>query len=325
MGSILINNLQKSGFNIFEQWKKVQKDVLVAKAIQLKEKKQFVWKYQNEYTSILSSIKKDGDGYQFNLPSFVRVIRYLNSSNGFFNNRISSDSMDEYLILIYLYEWLYLGKDKDESVLGKKIDVIKKLKLIVKKTGSNNKKLFENLDLDDENAVQIFTSRLNDGVIKTFNQVLNLISLDMNYFSKIKLDNFDDVKINDEYLKQLWIDTFSIVEDNITYSYSAMNSDDNFIYINVETKNEQIAFVKFRMFETFTYKSGNVVPSGIGKELLRIEFLNKHAESIHAKILTNSLKIANRVVKHIFLIDVKNKIEETGNKKVVNITPMKKP
>ena len=142
---------------------------------------------------------------------------------------------------------------------------------------------------------------------------------------KCKRANFDDVKINDEYLKQLWIDTFSIVEDNITYSYSAMNSDDNFIYINVETKNEQIAFVKFRMFETFTYKSGNVVPSGIGKELLRIEFLNKHAESIHAKILTNSLKIANRVVKHIFLIDVKNKIEETGNKKVVNITPMKKP
>lgn len=325
MSSVIINNSQKNGFNIFDQWKETQREILTEKANNLKEKKQFVWKYENEYKSILASIRKypKENGYDFSLPTLVRIIRYLNTSNSFFNNRVSSDEMDEYLILIYLYEWLYLGKDKDENVLGSKSEVIRKFKMVTKKTESDNRKLFENPEYDYEENYEKFVRGLHSAISKTYNKLIDVITNDGDYFNKIKLDNFDQLNITDEYLKKLWVDTFTIVDENITYSYSAYNSDDIFIYINVEFKNEQIAFVKFRMFETFTFRNGSILPNGISKELLRIEFLNKQADNIASRILSNSLKLANRVVKHIFLREVKARMEDTGNKKVVNIIPKK--
>lgn len=324
MNSIIANNLKNGGLNIYEQWKNVQIRLLDIKNNNLRDKKEQLRTFESQYSSIVSfAMKLDNGTYEFNLSNLIKIVKYLNASNNFFNNRVSVDMMDEILLLVYLYEWVCLDKQKDNMSLGTKEEVIKKFRNLTFKTNSEYRKIFEDIDLTDINNDAnriIFSQRIRNATFRAYNSLLNIISLDNEYFERIRREEYINLELLDEsYFTKLWKDTFSIEENRATYSYSAINSDDVFIFINVETKTEQVAFVKFRMFETFSSKSGTILSSGISKELLRIEYLNSKYENIGASILSNSLKIANRVIKHIFLPELRFRNEEEGYPKVITI------
>lgn len=107
--------------------------------------------------------------------------------------------------------------------------------------------------------------------------------------------------------------------------YSIHDSDFNIIYVSAETDNEKIAAVRFKIFHTYTNDDNKLIATGIGKELLRIDFFKKSYSSQVGEILSNSLKIANRAIKSIFLLELQLKNDEENqipikkNKKIVNI------
>lgn len=312
MNSIIANNLKNGGINIFEQWKKLHIKLLEIKNIKLEEKKELIPLLEQQYSEIISNaIRVNGGSYEFNLSNLVKIAKYLNASNEFFNNRIAIEMMDEILLLVYLYEWLCLGKEKSVSILGPKEEVIHKFRSLTLKTNSEYRLIFEDIDLNNKEDYNVFTSRIRNATFRAYNSLLNIISVDNDYFEKVRHQEYVNIQILDEdYFLKLWKDTFSIEDERVTYSYSAINSDDVFIFINVETKTEQVAFVKFRMFETFSSKSGTIVSSGISKEILRIEFLNPKYENLGSSILANVLKLANRVVKYIFLPELRFRNEQ---------------
>lgn len=312
MNSIIANNLKNGGINIFEQWKRIHIKLIEIKNIKLEEKKELVSSLEQQYNEIIShAVKVNGGSYEFNLSNLVKIVKYLNVSNEFFNSRVHSEMMDEILLLVYLYEWLCLGKEKNELILGPKEEAIHKFKVLTYKTNSEYKLIFEGIDLNNKEDYQTFTSRIRNATFRAYNSLLNIISIDNEFFEKIRSQDYVNISLlNEDYFLKLWKDTFSIEDERVTYSYSAINSDDVFIFINVETKTEQVAFVKFRMFETFSSKSGKIVSSGISKEILRIEFLNPKYENLGSSILANVLKLANRVVKYIFLPELRFRNEQ---------------
>lgn len=312
MNNIIANNIKNGGINIFEQWKNIHIRLAEIKNANLREKKGLISSLEEQYNSIVSNaIRVENGSYEFNLSNLVKIVKYLNASNVFFNNRVTPEMMDEILLLVYLYEWLCLGKEKDQNILGTKDDVISKFRSLTYKTNSEYQMIFNGLSLDDENDYKTFTSRIRNATFRAYNFLLNIITLDNEYMEKIKFEEYQRVDPNDEtYFIKLWKDTFSIEDERVTFSYSAINSDDVFIFINVETKTEQVAFVKFRMFETFSSRSGTIVSSGISKEILRIEFLNSKYENIGSCILSNALKLANRVIKYIYLPELRFRNEQ---------------
>ncbi len=312
MNNIIANNLKNGGINIFEQWKRLHIKLLEIKNARLDEKKELIPTLEEQYNEIISNaIKVNGGSYEFNLSNLVKIVKYLNNSNDFFNNRVSFEMMDEILLLVYLYEWLCLGKEKNISILGNKEEVIHKFRILTFKTNSEYRLIFEGIDLNNKDDYNTFTSRIRNATFRAYNSLLNIISIDNEYFEKVRCQEYVNIKLlNEDYFLKLWKDTFSIEDERVTYSYSAINSDDVFIFINVETKTEQVAFVKFRMFETFVSKNGKVVSNGISKEILRIEFLNPKYENLGSSILANVLKLANRVVKYIFLPDLRFRNEQ---------------
>lgn len=307
MNSINSNNKNEI-INIYELWKDIQIKLLDAKNSKIIERKNLLNFYKNQYAEIINEvIKIDDNTYEFNLANLIKIAKYINHSNSFFNNRISAEFIDEILILVYLYEWICLKYEKDPNILGIKEEVIDQFRILTFKTNSEYQKIFDNIDLNSQEGQNLFAIRIKNATFKAYNSLIILISRDNIYFSKIDNDQvFSLNSLKEDYFIKLWKDTFILEEDRVTYSYSIINSDETFIFINVETKNEQVAFVKFRMFQTFSLKNGIISLSGISKEILRIEFLNQKYEVIGASIISNSLKLANRVIKNIFWPNLKN-------------------
>lgn len=311
------SSLNKSSFSIFELWKNTQIRLLDIKNNKLQEKKNQLPLYKSKFDEIMYDAKiKTDNTYEFSLINLVKVIKYINASNAFFNNRVPLWLMDEVLLLVYLYEWIYLKQEKNPNILGTKEEVIEKFRLLTFKSNSEYKNIFEDIDLSKSDEFALFAIRVKNATFKSYASLMNLIKNDDSYFNKIENESLTHIpSLNDSHFIKLWKETFTIEDDRVNYSYSDVDSDETFIFINVETKNEQVAFVKFRMFKTFDFVDEQIVPNGISKEILRIEFLNPKYEHIGSSILANSLKLANRVVKNIFLPNIKVINNSNGNQK----------
>lgn len=316
MNNNLTNNKKDS--TIFNRWRKIQKEIQKSRLDSIKDKKKFLPMFKDEYNSLSSMIyKKSDDSYEFNFSFLIRAIKYINDTYDFFNRKLKIGDLDEILLLIYIFEWVCLNKEKDPNLLGDKDEVIDKLKVKVRNSGSIYKEIFENINLNNFNDFEEFKRRIIFYVKKTHDKLIDVISKDANIYNSIEqtknfLVDFD----NYEICNKIWKDTFNIFDDKVDYLYDLENSDDSIIYINIEANNKQVAFIKFRIFQTFSQKKSKTIPSGFSKEILRIDFVNKTYENMVGPFLSNSLKIANRVIKNIFLPELQ--LELYNNEKLEN-------
>lgn len=310
----------KNAFNPFNKWKEIQKKIQINKIKDLQLKKDSLSIFRDDYNAIIKNIERVSDSVKFNLSNLVKAVKYLNSSNAFFNNRLATESIDEILLLIFLYEWICLDKPKDKSILGTKEEVIKKLKLQTYNSGSEYKKIFDGIDFDFDESTILFKDRLRNSTFKTYEKILNIIKDDEIFFNKLNAEmTVNELADNDEYFSKLWKDTFEILEDKYAFVYSLKNSDEKIICINIETYSEVIAIVKFKMFETHILHQGLLIPDSICKDLISLTRVGKKIELDFFTIISNSYLLANRVVKNIFLQDLKLKLDDS--KRVVNIKP----
>lgn len=315
----LITNNKKNS-SIFNRWRIIQKEIQKSRLDSIKDKRKYLPLLKSEYDSLMAMTFRKSDGsYEFNFSFLIRAIKYINNTYDFFNRKLKIGDLDEILLLIYIFEWVCLNKEKDPSLLGSKDEVINRLKVKVTNSQSVYKEIFDNIDLSNPNDFEEFKRRIIFYVKKTHDKLINVIFNDINFYSSIEqtknlyvdFDNF-------EVCNKVWRDTFNIFDDKVDYLYDLENSDDTIIFISIEANNRQVAFIKFRMFETFTSKNSKIVPSGFSKEILRIDFVNKAYENMIGVFLSNSLKIANRVIKNIFLPELqlelfKNEKHETVN------------
>lgn len=308
MNKNVINDKKQS--SIFNRWKAIQKEIQKSRFESLKDKKKFLPMFKDEYESLLSMIKKNDDGsFEFNFSFLIRSIKYINDTNDFFNRRFKIGDIDEILLLIYIFEWVCLNKEKDPTLLGTKDQVINKFKAKVRESGSNYKEIFEDLVLSNQSDFEEFKKRISFFVKKTHDKLIEFISKDLAIYTSIEqtknaLVDFDDYEV----CNKVWKDTFCIFDDKVDYIYNLENSDDSIIYVSIEADKKQVAFIKFRMFQTFVSKNSKVVPNGFSKEILRIDFVDKRYEHMIGMFLSNSLKIANRVIKNIFLPELQLEI-----------------
>ncbi|MEF9985135.1 MAG: hypothetical protein RSA40_01385 [Malacoplasma sp.] len=315
-----ILSFKKNVFNPYNKWKEVQKKLQINKIKDLQAKKDSLAIFRDDYVNVIKNIERVSDNIKFNLSNLVKAVKYLNSSNSFFNNRLPVEAIDEILLLIFIYEWICLEKPKDQSILGTKEEVIKKFKLQTYSSNSEYKKIFENIDFDFDEGMVLFKDRLKNSTFKTYEKILAIIKDDENFFNKLN----DEIAVNElndkeEYFSKLWKDTFEILEDKYAFVYSVKNSDEKIICINIETASEVVATVKFKMFETHILNQGFLVANGISKELISLTQIGKKLELDFFIVMSHSYQIANRVVKNIFLQDLKLKIEDS--KRVINIKP----
>lgn len=308
---------------IFNKWKDIQKKLQILKMNDLNNKKKVAATFKRDYDEIMSNVENNAGVVKFSLSNLIRAIKYLNSSNAFFNNRLQSETIDQMLLLIYIYEWICLDKQKDVNTLGTKEQVIKKLKVQAYNTKSEYWKIFENLDLDFEESKIVLIERIASATFKTYESIIALIKNDSNYFLKLDSDiMMNKVNDNESYYVELWKDTFTIAYDKFLFSYSTQNSDDKIICVNAEVKDDLVAVMKFKIFETFTSRDGAITQEGFGKELLSLKLVNKKYNVDTFEFLSNSYVIANRVIKNIFIPEMKIKAEEKrkgSEKEIVHI------
>lgn len=313
-------SFNKNPFNAFKKWKEIQKKIQINKIKDLQLKKDSLSIFRDDYNSIIKNIDRVSDNVKFNLSNLVKAVKYLNSSNVFFNNRLPIEAIDEILLLIFLYEWICLDKPKDQSILGTKEEVIKKFKLQTYNSCSEYKKIFDGIDFDFDESAILFKDRLRSSTFKTYEKILNIIKDDESFFNKLNAEiTVNEIMDNEEYFSKLWKDTFEILEDRYAFVYSLKNSDEKIICINIETHSEVIATVKFKMFETHILKQGFLIPDSICKELMSLNQIGKKIELDYFTLMSHSYLLANRVVKNIFLQDLKLKLEDS--KRVINIKP----
>lgn len=326
----IFNN--KKVYNVFELWKKVQIRLSEIQANALEIKKNEATELLEKYELIYSKIKPiSNEEFMFENNIFVALIKYVMESNDFFDNRLVDDEIDELLLLAYIYEWLCLEKSKDVTLLGDKSEVLKKLRIISSKSDSTNKKIFENLDIDDISNWMELKRRVKAAAVTCFNEMILYLYNDKKIYKRIlneriNIKNFDD---RQEALN-LWNSIFVLKYQNLNYVYSINDSDDKIIYISVETEDKKVAFVKFKMFYTYSLSNKELKATGVSKELIRIEFIDEKSSSLYGQIISNALIVANRVVKNIFLLNLQikndeqqqNKLNNFKNKKVVKIFKM---
>lgn len=315
----------KQYYNVFDLWKKVQIKLSLIQAQILNEKKQEASQLLEKFELIFSKIKPiSNDEFMYDNNIFVALIKYLMESNNFFDTRLDDDQIDEMLLLAYVYEWLCLEKTKDVTLLGDRGEVLRKLRYVSNKSNSANKKIFENLDIDDISNLMELKRRVKSAVMLSFNEMIMFIFNDQRIYKKIlnetiKQKNFD----NQKQTMELWNQIFQIEDKNFIYSYSVDDSDSKIIYINVFNKDQKIAYVKYKMFYTYSIEAKQLKPTGISKEMIRIELIDEHANSMFGTIVSNCLKIANRVIKNIFLLDLQIKNDEQEQDKINNLKSKK--
>lgn len=313
-------SFNKNAFNPFTKWKEIQKKIQINKIKDLQLKKDSLSIFKDDYNAIMKNIDRVSDIVKFNLSNLVKAVKYLNSSNAFFNNRLPIEAIDEILLLIFLYEWICLEKPKDQSILGTKEEVIKKFKLQTYNSGSEYKKIFDGIDFDFDESAILFKDRLRNSTFKTYEKILNIIKDDESFFNKLNAEiTVNELVENEEYFSKLWKDTFEILEDKYAFVYSLKNSDEKIICINIETHSEVVATVKFKMFETHILNQGFLVPNSICKELISLNQIGKKIELDFFIIMSHSYSLANRVVKNIFLQDLK--LKQADSKRIINIKP----
>lgn len=317
-------------YNVFDIWKKTQIKLNSIQIKSLNEKKEEAALLLEKHELICSKIKRISDDefvYENNI--FIALIKYIMESNNFFDNRLTDDEIDELLLLAYVFEWLCLEKTKDVTLLGDRTEVLKKLKLISNKSNSSNKAIFDNLDIDEISNLLELKRRVKFAVNYCYNQIIVFMLNDNILYKKILNEKIEVKKFDDKKVcMDLWTKSFVINHSDMKFSYNIEASDEKIIYIDIEHNNEIIGFAKYKMFTTHTIENKHIKATGISKELLRIEFLNEYARSKYPEILSNILKLANRVVKNIFLLQlqIENEENEANNnfktKKVVKIFKM---
>lgn len=322
-----------NSLNIFDLWRKVQIKIGYIHKQILTEKKEESSKLLEKYELIFSKIQKNGkDSWVFEKNIFIALIKYLIDSNNFFDKRLTDDQIDELLLLAYTYEWIVLDKPKDISLLGNRTEVLKKFKSVSSESGSWFQTIFENIDIHSLEDWPEIVKRIENATLFCFSEIVSFIEKDGTIYKKVINENYKEKDFNnkDECL-QNWNKLFLIKDNGLNYVYSIQDSDLNIIYISVETESEKVALVKYKLFYTYSKNDSSLTPTGVSKELLRIDFINKNFASKYGEILSNSLKISNRAIKNIFLLDLQLKNDEENNlnsslknKKVVNII-RKKP
>lgn len=314
----------KQNFNVFDLYKSVQIKLSQIQANILSEKKSEANNFLEKHALIYSKIKPiSNDEFMFENNIFVALIKYMMETNDFFDKRLSEDEIDELLLLAYIFEWLCLEKSKDVTLLGDKMEVLKKLRIISYKSDSINKNIFDNLDIEEISNWMELKRRVKTAVITCFNEMVLYLYNDQKIYNKIlnekiTIKNFDSKK---ETL-DTWNNIFVIQDKNLNYVYSIKDSDDKIIYISIEDENKRVGFVKFKMFYTFEPKNKSLKATGVSKELLRVE-IDEYLNPIYAQIMSNSLKIANRVIKNIFNLDLQIKNQSDEEDKVNNLRSKK--
>lgn len=322
-----------NSLNVFDLWRKVQIKIGYIHKQILFEKKEEASKLLEKYDLIFSKLQKNGlSEWTFEKNIFIALIKYLIDSNSFFDKRLTEDQIDELLLLAYTYEWIVLDKPKDVSLLGNRNEVLKKFKNVSAESGSWFQTIFENIDIQSLEDWPEIVSRIDKATLFCFTEIVSFVVNDGNVFKKVINENYKEKNFNDKNeCLQNWNKLFLIKESGLNYVYSIQDSDLNIIYVSVETDSEKIAIVKFKLFYTYSKIDNSLIPTGISKELLRIDFINKNFSNKYGEILSNSLKISNRAIKNIFLLDLQLRNDEANNinsavksKKVVNII-RKKP
>lgn len=320
---------KKNSLSVFDLWRKTQIKVgFIHKQILLSKKKDAT-NLLEKYELIFSKLGINANNnIIFEKTVFVALIKYLMDSNEFFDKRLVDGEIDELLLLAYIYEWIVLDKPKDISLLGNRSQVLKKFREASNQSNSYFQKIFEGIDIYSLDDWQEIVKRINDTTILTFNEIIEFIRNDSFVYKKVIDESFNEKDFNDK--KQCienWNKLFLVSSNNLNYVYSIEDSDSSIIYVSVETAKEKVAFVKYKMFYTYTKENNSLIASGISKELLRIDFIRDEYSNRYGDIISNSLKIANRAIKNIFLLDLQLKNDE-GNinfdrvvkhKKIVNI------
>ncbi|MDE6894466.1 MAG: hypothetical protein K2J02_03770 [Malacoplasma sp.] len=313
--------------NVFDLWRKTQIKVEFIHKQILSEKKSDASELLDKYKLIFSKVNKDNmNKWTFERNIFVALIKYLMDSNNFFDKRLTENQIDELLLLAYIYEWIVLDKPKDISLLGNRSEVLKKFKKVSTESKSWFRTIFDDIDIYSLEDWPKIIQRIDAAADFCFSEILSFIIKDNVIYQKILDESYKekDFDNKDECLKN-WNKSFLIKDNNLNYVYSIQDSDMNLIYVSVETDNDKVAFVKFKLFKTYSKEDNNLVPTGISKEISRIDFINKNYMNYFPEIVSNSLKIANRAIKNIFLLDLQLRNDEQYNlekfksKKVVNI------
>ncbi|MCF0217421.1 MAG: hypothetical protein HUJ42_00040 [Malacoplasma sp.] len=316
-----------SALNVFELWKKVQTKVNLIQSKIIQEKQEESRLLLDKYNLIFSKVSYiNNSTINFDSNIFIALIKYLMDSNNFFDKRLTDNQIDELLILAYIYEWLVLNKSKDVTLLGDQYQTLEKFKNITIQSNSYFKFIFDNVNIRDSQDLITITQNIQTAAEFSFNQIFSYIQNDNQVYQKIinqsnRLRDFDNKKECLDY----WNHLFLIKTNGLNFVYSIHDSDFNIIYVSAETDNEKIAAVRFKIFHTYTNDDNKLIATGIGKELLRIDFFKKSYSSQVGEILSNSLKIANRAIKSIFLLELQLKNDEENqipikkNKKIVNI------
>ncbi len=315
----------KRNYSVFDLWKDTQIKLGIFQKRILEQKKVEAATLLEKYDLIYSKIKPiSNEEFSFENNIFVALIKYIMESNSFFDYRLSDEKIDELLLLAYIFEWLCLEKSKDVTLLGDKSEVLKKLRIISNKSNSINKKIFEDLDIEDVSNWLELKRRVKKSAVWCFDEMVQFLYNDKKIYKKIlnetiSAKNFDD---RDQCL-EMWNRVAKTTDENFKYIYSINDSDDKIIYISVETQEKKVAFVKFKMFYTFESVNGQIKPTGVSKELIRIEFIDKKAAELYGEIMSSSLRIANKVIKSIFLLDLQLKNEEKEHDKINNLKSKK--
>lgn len=319
---------QKNSLNVFDLWRKTQIKVSYIHKQILLGKKKDATDLLEKHELIFSKIGIDTESnWIFEKTIFVALIKYLMDSNIFFDKRLKDSEIDELLLLAYVYEWIVLDKPKDTTLLGNRSQVLKKFKEAANESNSAFKNIFEGIDIYSLDDWQEIVKRINDTTIMTYSEILEFIKKDGSVYKKIIDESFNEKDFNDkQQCLENWNKLFLVNWNNLNYVYSIEDSDSNIIYVSVETDKEKVAIVKYKMFYTYTKENNDLIASGISKELLRIDFLKPEYKNNYGDIISQSLKIANRAIKNIFLLDLQLKNDEHYNadntvkhKKIVNI------
>lgn len=315
---------EKKGINVFELWKDIQNKLNIIQTDILKEKQSSSKKLLEKYDLIFSKIKKENNEFLFESNIFVVLIKYIMESNDFFEKRLDEEQIDELLLLAYIYEWICLDKNKDITLLGDKSEVLKKLKFASIQSNSSNKKIFENIDIDDITMTVELKRRIKYAAFECYKEMIEYIQSDRKIFLKFLNEKITNKIFNEsESYIEIWNKTFRLESNELNYEYSIEDSDEKIIYISVFKNDKKIAFSKFKMFYTHTIQNKQIKATGISKELLLIDFIDYKTQLLCGEILSNCLKIANRVVKNIFLLKLQIENEKYEQDKLNNITSKK--
>lgn len=299
--------------NIFEFFISVQTQYNELQKENFKINKETAVSLLNKWNTIFDNLKKnDETNFVFDSKLFSLIVKYLVESNDFFSNRVEEDKIDEFLLLAYCYEWICLDRVKDVSLLGDKNDVLNKLKSITSKNRSDYMHIFNNLDPNNlaPNGISLLKKRIRNSAEVCFNEIIFYCLNDSNYYQKIIKKVFVEKNFTNynEVLK-IWNNIFFIRTPSFNYIYSVDDSDKRIIYISVEKNNQKIAYFKFRIFYTYNEAiiDKNSFATGVSKELITVGFVEQRFSHQYGEMISHVLKIANRAIKNIFLIDLELK------------------